>query len=357
MGEDARNVDLLRARCTRFLNGHGVRWPAEVLAELPPDIEIDRYGEGGVVAELERAVADLLGKPAAVFMPSGTMAQQIALRLHADRTNRRTVAFHPTSHLELHERQAYQRLHGLIGRTVGDPRALITLGDLEAIPEPLAALLLELPQRELGGVLPAWEDLCAQVAWARDHGAAAHLDGARLWDVGPFYGRPYAEIAGLFDSVYVSFYKLLGALGGACLAGDVGVVAEAREWRHRHGGTLVALWPAAASALAGLRLRLPRVPAYVAHAQAVAAALGEVPGVEVIPEVPPTPMMHLRLRVDAERFTASAHAIAEREGLWTFPRGSPTDSPGWQRVELMVGDATLQLTAAEVAEVVRRLIA
>jgi threonine aldolase len=73
---------------------------------------------------------------------------------------------------------------------------------------------LELPQREIGGLLPEWDDLVAQAAWTRERGIALHLDGARLWEAAPFYERSYAEIAGLFDSVYVSFYKGLGALAG-----------------------------------------------------------------------------------------------------------------------------------------------
>ena len=87
-----------------------------MLAALPDEIEIDRYGSGGVVEALEARICTLLGKPAAVYMPSGTMAQQIAVRIHADDRGLRTVAFHPTSHLELHEDKAYQRLHALVGR-------------------------------------------------------------------------------------------------------------------------------------------------------------------------------------------------------------------------------------------------
>jgi threonine aldolase len=96
-----------------------------------------------------------------------------------------------------------------------------------------------------------------------------HLDGARLWQCEAAYDRPLAEIAALFDTVYVSFYKDLGALAGCCLAGPEDVVADAREWRHRHGGTLFALWPYAASALAGLRSRLRRMARYRSHAEAV----------------------------------------------------------------------------------------
>lgn len=103
----ARDTDAVRDRCTRFLGGHGRSAPHEVLSALvettPADLEPDRYGSGPVLEELEIEVAGLLGKPAAVFMPSGTMAQQIALRIWADRAGIRTVAFHPTCHLEVHE--------------------------------------------------------------------------------------------------------------------------------------------------------------------------------------------------------------------------------------------------------------
>src|ERR1700719_3822938 len=133
----------LRGQCTVFLTGHGPVSAAGLLASIPPDTAVDRYGEGGVVAELEAEVAGLLGKPAAAFLPSGTMAQQSVLRVHADRRQRRTVIFHPMCHLDRHEGQAHQRLHGLTGRPAGAPDRLITLDDLTGIAEPPAALLVE----------------------------------------------------------------------------------------------------------------------------------------------------------------------------------------------------------------------
>src|SRR5262250_1641489 len=148
----------LRDQCTVFLAGHGPVTAAGLLAGIPADTVTDRYGSGGVVAELEMEVGGLLGKPAAVFLPSGTMAQQSVLRVHADRRQRRTVIFHPMCHLDRHEGQAYQRLHGLTGRPAGDPDRLLTIDDLSAISEPPAALLIELPQRDLGGQQPELAD-------------------------------------------------------------------------------------------------------------------------------------------------------------------------------------------------------
>jgi threonine aldolase len=347
----------LREHCTRFLAWHEPIKAGHMLATIPADTAIDRYGDGGAVAELEGQIATLLGKPAAVFVPSGTMAQQAVLRVHADRRGRRTVVFHPMCHLDRHEGEAYQRLHQLTGRRVGDPNRLIGRDDLDQIPEPVAALLLELPQRDLGGQQPEWAELEEQVAWARDHGAAAHLDGARIWESAAGYGRPPGEIAALFDTVYVSFYKGLGALPGCCVAGPDDIVAEVREWRRRMGGTLFGMWPSAASALTCLKRRLPLMPRYLDHAQAIADALKDLPGVRVVPDPPQVPMMHLLLTTSPAGFAAAARRVAAEQGVWTWPQAMTTTDPGVQRVELSVGDATCALDPAEIRDIVAALAA
>ena len=347
----------LRWTCARALNWHGNRHAAELIAEIPSDLGVDRYGSGGAVALLEEEIAEVLGKPAAVFMPSGTMAQQIAMRIHADARGARTFAFHPTSHLELHEDKAYQRLHGLVGLPIGDARRLWTIDDVTGISERLAAVLFELPQREIGGRLPSWSDLEKQTAAVRARGAAVHLDGARIWECTPYYGKTPAEIAGLFDTVYVSLYKGLGGLSGSCLAGDEAVIDEARAWRKRHGGTLFALWPYAASGLAGLRKRLPLMPRYYEHAIAIADALRSIPNLEIVPDPPQTPMMHLHMRVDEAAFLKAARRLAEDEGIFTWPATVAGDTPSVRVVEFTVGDATLTFTPNEVAKIVEQLLA
>jgi threonine aldolase len=343
-------------QCTVFLTGHGPATAAGLLASIPADTVTDRYGSGGVVAELEAEVGALLGKPAAVFLPSGTMAQQSVLRVHADRRQRRTVIFHPMCHLHRHEDEAYQRLHGLTGRLAGALDRLMTLDDLTVVAEPAAALLIELPQRDLGGQQPDWEDLQAQAAWARARGTAVHLDGARLWESAAGYDRPVAEIAALFDTVYVSFYKGIGALPGCCVAGSADIIAEVREWRHRMGGTLFGLWPNAASALSCLRRRLPLMPGYLSHARAIAAALGGAAGVRVVPDPPQVPMMHLLLDTTQDRFAAAARELAVQERIWAWPKAMATIDPGVQRVELSVGDATCTLEPGQVRDIITALL-
>ena len=354
------SAEAIRRRCTRALAHHRRRSPHETLlalaAEASPELAADQYGQGGPLTPFEEEVAALLGKEAAVFMPSGTMCQQIALRLWSERRGGKNIGLHPLNHLDNFEHAAYEWLHGLRGVPLGEPTRVLTLEDLRANAEPLAALLYELPQREIGGQLPSWDQLTAISAWCAERGIARHLDGARLWECGPFYDRPYAEIAALFDTVYVSFYKGLGGIAGAILAGPVDLIAEARVWRRRHGGTLIAMYPYVLSAQQGLRERLGRMGAYHEKAVAIAAGLAALPGVDLVPDPPQTTMMHLYLRGDTGRLLAAARAVSAATGVWTFDRLAPTPVPGIQRWEWTVGDATLELPTAELVEIFAALL-
>ena len=351
--------DEIYKACTRFLSGHYRQTPQQVLSELAasvdPGMPGDRYGEGEIINHFEAEVAALLGKEAAVFMPSGTMCQQIALRIWCDRRKTPRVAFHPTCHLEIHEQHAYQRLHNLQGVLLGSAFRLFTLDDLKNVKEPLGALLIELPQREIGGQLPTWETLTEIIAWAREQGIPMHLDGARLWESQPFYKRPYAEIAALFDTVYVSFYKILGGIAGAVLAGPAGVIAESRVWQRRHGGNLVQLYPYVLAAQKGLAERLTRMEAYQAKAKAIASTLSTFPQIEIVPDPPHTNMMHVFLRGDAGKLREASLDIARETGTWLISWLAPTPIPASQKFELTVGEATLDLPDEEIGKLFQLL--
>ncbi|MEU4180131.1 beta-eliminating lyase-related protein [Streptomyces sp. NPDC026589] len=324
----------------------------------------DVYG-GGVVADLERRVAGLLGMESAAFFPTGTMAQQIALRCWAGRTGDATVALHPLSHPELHEGGALGAVSGL--RTVhptSEPR-LPSAEEVREHPEPFGTLMLELPLRDAGFVLPSWEELTAVVAAARERDAVVHFDGARLWECAPHFGRELSEIAALADSVYVSFYKSLDGLSGAVLAGPSTLVEEARVWRHRYGGLLFQQYPAALSALLGLERELPRLPAYVAHAKVVAGALAEglaasgVPWFRVRPEPPHTHQFQVWLPYGADVLDEASVRQAEETGVTLFRRwfagaggaGLPLP-PGVSCTEVTVAGAGLEWSAEDVRDAV-----
>jgi threonine aldolase len=327
------------------------------LAERAPAVgEADRYGGGMLAERLEGRIAELLGKEAAVWMPSGTMAQQIALRIHARRTGRSLVAFHPHCHLDVHEERGYEWLHGLQATLLADRNRLVRAEDVSKLSEPHAAVLLELPQRDLGGRLPPWDDLVATAEAARAGGAAVHLDGARLWQCGPFYERPLDEIAALFDTVYVSFYKDLGAPAGCALAGPADVIAEARVWMVRHGGRLFSAFPYLLAAERGLDDVLPRMPEFVEHTRALAAALAEVEGVSIVPNPPQAAMLHLYVKGDPERLNEAAVELAERTRTSLGAHFISTADPMIAATELTIGEANLAVAPREAAELYSELV-
>jgi threonine aldolase len=353
---DERDVRAVWASCERALFGlaPAEREPRATLLALaeraPGPLAADRYGEGVAIERLESRIAGLLGKEAAVWMPSGTMAQQIALRIHADRGRSRAVAFHPFCHVAEHEEGGYERLHRLHGVRLGDRSRLIEASDVSGLREPVAALLLELPQRDLGGRLPTWEELVATCEAARAHGAALHLDGARLWQCPPFYGRPLAEIASLFDSVYVSFYKDLGAPAGCALAGERGLVDEARVWQVRHGGRLFAAFPYLVAAERGLDEILPRIDAYVERARELASIVASIDDLTVDPDPAQTAMFHALARLPLDALNTALLDVAEETGVWCGSRFAPTADPTVQRSELTVSEATFAVTPEEARE-------
>ncbi|ANZ17092.1 threonine aldolase family protein [Streptomyces noursei] len=329
----------------------------------------DVYGnDDGIVGELERRTADALGTGAAVFFPTGTMAQQVALRCWAGRTGSTTVAGHPLSHLEVHERDAYAVVSGLrMVHPTGAPR-LPTAGEIYDLQEPFGTLALELPLRDAGYVLPSWEELSSAVAAARDLDAVVHFDGARLWQCAPHFGRGLPEIAALADSVYVSFYKSLGGIAGAALAGTEEFVEEARAWRHRYGGQLFQQWPTALAALVGLEQELPRLPRYVAQAKVVARALREglaeagVPWFRIHPEEPHTHEFQVWLPHPPEVLNEAGTRQAEETrttlfGRWFEPASA--GPPGVAMTEVTVASPALEWTAEEirtaVGDFVRRI--
>jgi threonine aldolase len=308
------------------------------------------------VAQLEGRLCDLLGKKKALFFPSGTMAQQVALRVHAERTGRPTFTAHPANHLDLWEQRGYSAVHGLRFVPAGEPTRLLTLDDLHDVREPVSTLLIELPQREIGGFLPTWEDLAAQVQWARDRQAAVHLDGARLWEAQPYYNRPHADIAALFDTVYVSLYKGLEGVRGAVLAGDEDTIRQAEVWRQRLGGALPDAWPTAVAALIGLDEILPRMAAFRDHAVAVAKAVSARGVATVTPETPQTPLFHVLLPVDVAAATKARDELVEEQGVQVFSYAREESVPGWCGFEITVGEHAMEFGPDEVADLIDELV-
>ena len=342
-------------RCATAVSGQSPGSPAHAFARLAETCERlgieewDLYGGGGAVGRLEDDLVERFGVEAAAFFPSGVMAQQAALRVHCDRAASRHVAMPDLSHLLVHEEDGPRILHGLEISFLTRGFEAPTAAHLEAVPGRLAAVLVELPLRDAGCLLPSWDELGALSAACRARGVALHVDGARIWEAQPWFDRPLAEIAAQADSVYVSFYKGLAGLAGAALLGSKDFVAEARVWRRRLGGTVYRSTAEAVLALVGLGERLPSVPETVAWARAFAAALPAE--VAVQPGEPQTNQFLLYAGGDADTINERTAAAIDAEGIG-LPPWFPSRQTGRVQTEVVVTPAALTLDPDRMAALV-----
>jgi threonine aldolase len=348
------DADLIR-RCHTVFPGHRARRPAEMYAAMAAwceanDVEHDVYGNGELIEAFEKKIAALLGFEAAVFCISGTMTQVTALRLASQDRGGAPVALHPTSHIFVHERSNHELLGHFAALRVGDPQRPFTAADLAAIPDRLGAVGLEIPMREIGGQVPAWDELAAIKAQCQARGAHLHMDGARLWEAAAGYGKTAAEIAAGFDSVYVSLYKGIGGLGGAVLAGGTDFVARASEWFKRQGGNVIHRSPYVVAAAMQFDARLKAMPDYFRRTEFLFDALRAHPEIRVNPARPAANMLHLHLPVGRERALAIRDALAEKHGVWLFNRVNHGVLPATCWFELYVGDNLLAAPDEKVVE-------
>jgi len=316
----------------------------------------DRYGEGALVAALEKQVAALLDKPAAVMFPSGIMAQQSTLRVWSDRQGSRRIAIPQLSHLLHHEQDGPRLLNDFEWALLTTGSFVPTAEHLAAIPGRLGAALLELPLRDGGYLLPSWEELEEFSIACSDRGVPLHLDGARIWESAPHLGHTVAEIAALADTVYVSFYKGLRGLAGAVVAGPEDVIAEARLWRSRHGGTLWTMMPYAASALRGLREELPRMAEFHQRALQMAELLA-ANGIRTFPRRPHCNAFRLFVEAPGDEVSERVVNVMEQERLSVTPLWQDSaDVPGWSWTEFTVGPATMQWSPERAVHVLARVL-
>ncbi len=243
---------------TVHLSGDGLaltpREYASVLQDLTAhrDIGEDSYLLGGEVEAFEQRWAKLLGKEMAVFMPSGTLANQLAVRALAG--NKRRVIVQDTSHMYNDTGDACQTLSGLTLMPLATGRATYTREDVEAVLSRTAggrvatevgAIVIESPVRRRTGEMFDWNEAKRVTAFARERGIGTHLDGARLFIASAYTGIAPAEYAAAFDTVYVSLWKYFNCGIGAILAGPRRVLEGMYHVRRMFGGNLAVGWQAA----------------------------------------------------------------------------------------------------------------
>jgi len=300
-------------------------------------------------------VADLLGKPAAAMFPSGIMAQQSVLRVWSDRQASTRIAIPELSHLLCYETDGPQQLNAFRYERLTTGPTVPTTAHLDAIPGRLGAALLELPLRDAGYLLPTWDELEAFSVAARQRGVPLHFDGARLWESQPNLDHTLAEIAALADTVYVSFYKGLGGLAGAVVAGPEDVIVEARRWRGRHGGTLFSMLPYALGGLRGLRTQLPLMGEFHRRAVELAKAL-EQRGYRIHPQPPHTNSFRVFVDQPADAVNQRIVLSLEDDHVALLQPMRAGEMPGTSWTEFTVGAGTLDWKVDEAADALATLL-
>ncbi|HEY3788402.1 MAG TPA: low-specificity L-threonine aldolase [Urbifossiella sp.] len=261
--------------------------PGMLAAMMTAAVGDDVFGEDPTVNELERRVAETLGKEAALFVPSGTMSNQIAVRIHCRPQDE--ILLESTCHIYLWEAGAPAALSGVTQRTIDGRHGILNVAQLEGLLHPddmhsvrSRLVCLENTHNRGGGTVYPLETVKAISQWAHSHGLAMHLDGARLWNAIVASGIGAREWSRHFDTVSVCFSKGLGAPIGSALAGPRDLIAHGRRIRKLFGGAMRQAGFLAAAGLYAMERHVERLAEDHENAKLIAAAITEVPGLKVL---------------------------------------------------------------------------
>lgn len=276
-------------------NGDGVLYdPASYTAKLneihaKQPIVLDFYGNGGSVTALEKKFAEITGKEKAIYMPTGTMANQLAIHvLSGDNTK---VFVQENSHIYRDEADAAQSVFNKRLIPVSKGQGIFTADDLKEVVEyhrkaevfasGMGAVSIESPVRRADGKMIPIAEMRNITAYAKQQGFKLHLDGARLYMAAVWEGVSIAEYSSLFDTVYISLYKYLGASGGAILCGDKSVIDKMPHLVKIHGGNMFGNWNNAAMALYHLETLETKLKQSKKRGEELFAALNKLPEIKV----------------------------------------------------------------------------
>ena len=329
---------------------------SRLLARLVEERRIgaDSYSIGGVVEELETEFARLLGKERAVFMPSGTLANSIAVRTLAGGPSR--VIVQQESHLYLDEGDCAQTLSNLTLIPLAAGRATFTADDVQRaidqartgrVASRVSAISIETPVRRQQGERFDPAELQKIVAIAQRDGIRLHLDGARLFLQTAFTGENIAEMVRPFDTVYISLYKYFNAASGAILAGPRAMLDDIYHVRRMFGGGLSHVWPFAAVALhylAGFGERYGRA---VRVSQDLMAGLRRHGGFTIDPFPMGTNLFRLKVQ------TSDAASFRKRLAA----NGVMLSAPQGDTFVVGVNETMNRMTAADLTEAFTRALA
>ncbi len=284
------------------LRSDTVTKPSDAMRQAMASAEVDDdvLGHDPTVQRLEERTAEILGKDAALFVPSGSMANQVALKTQTAPGDE--VIMEAQCHMYWYEAGAPAAISGVMCQLIPSKRGLFTGDELRAVlrtpdvhfPRTTLVCVEDTHNRGGGSVWPI-EQIADVAAAAREAGLKLHLDGARLWNAAAASGVSEAEHAKYFDSVAVCFSKALGAPVGSAIAGDADFIAEARRFRKMFGGGMRQAGIIAAGALYALENNRDRIADDHANAKRLAEGLAEIDGIEIDPATVETNLVYFRV--------------------------------------------------------------
>ncbi|MFC1532025.1 low-specificity L-threonine aldolase [Thermodesulfobacteriota bacterium] len=302
--------------------------PTTAMRQAMAEAEVgdDVFGDDPTVKELERRTAEILGKDEAVFVPSGTMANQVAIRCHTQPGDE--MLLDAESHMYWYEAGGSAALSGVICSVLPGVRGIFSAGDVSAALRPkdihfppTKLLAVENTHNRGGGSIWPIDRIREVCGTARDTGVRTHLDGARLWNASVATGTSESEYACHFDSVSVCFSKGLGAPVGSAIAGNPEFVDRARRFRKQFGGGMRQAGIIAAGALYSIIHHRERLAEDHANAQQLARGLSEIPGIQVNCDDVDTNMVYF----EVERRSAAQVAKRLKElDVLVLPTGERT---------------------------------
>jgi threonine aldolase len=286
----------------------------------------DVYGEDPTINRLEERSAELLGREAAVFVPTGTMANQIAIHVHTHPGTE--VIAEAGAHIFNFEMGAMAALSGTLGRPISTSDGILDPAQLEKSIQPPAGyrtktslVVLENSHNLAGGRITHPQRMAELVAVAKRHRLPVHLDGARIHNSAAALGIPAAEIAAGCDTVMFCLSKGLGAPVGSVLVGDADLIAEARRVRKMFGGGMRQAGVLAAAGLVALDETLPVLTEDNRRARRLADGLATLPAVSLDPETVETNIVFFSLTENAPLDAGPLAEALAREGVLCHPLG------------------------------------
>lgn len=306
------------------LRSDTVTRPTAAMRKVMAEAEVgdDVLGDDPTVNRLQERIAEIMGKPAACFVPSGTMANQAAIRAQTEPGDE--IIAHSDSHIINYETGAPAALSGVMIRTMSGDRGLFDADQVETMVRPDSVhfphsklVVVENTQNRGGGAVWPLEQVKRVSAAARKHNLRLHLDGARLWNACAKTGLKPADYAKQFDTVSCCFSKGLGTPAGSAVSGDAATIARVFRFRKMFGGAMRQAGILAAAALYALDHHRERLAEDHDNAAVLADGIGDIPGVSI-----PMPVETNMVFIDLDKrhgTGADVCAKLKAQGVWALP--------------------------------------